>query len=236
MKRNAWIGTMALMFALGVAVPAYAQEAGHEDAKPAESKPAEEKPAEAKPAPKPAAKPVTHATAKPATHTVNKPQEAKPEEPKQDAKSAEHAENKPAPKPEAKPAPKSKPAPAHNDAAHNDAARNDAEHRDAAKPAARENTHATQRNVSQQKNDAHRIPEDKYRANFGREHTFHVGHPVNEGGRYRFAYGGYNFYYAQAWPAGWGYDDEVYVVEIDGVYYLEDVVHPGVQLALTIDL
>src|SRR5580698_9688566 len=228
MKRNAWIGTMALMFALGVAVPAYAQEAGHEDAKPAESKPAEEKPAEAKPAPKPAAKPVTHATAKPATHTVNKPQEAKPEEPKQDAKPAEHAENKPAPKP--------KPAPAHNDAAHNDAARNDAEHRDAAKPAARENTHATQRNVSQQKNDAHRIPEDKYRANFGREHTFHVGHPVNEGGRYRFAYGGYNFYYAQAWPAGWGYDDEVYVVEIDGVYYLEDVVHPGVQLALTIDL
>jgi hypothetical protein len=227
MKRNAWIGTMALMFALGVAVPAHAQEAGHEDAKPAESKPAEAKPAEAKPE----AKPATHATAKPATHTVTKSQEAKPDEAKrEDAKPAEHAENKPAPKPEAKPTPKPKPAPSHNDVAHNDA-----EHRDAAKPAARENTHATTRNVAQ-KNDPHRIPEDKYRANFGREHTFHVGHPVNEGGRYRFAYGGYNFYYTQAWPAGWGYDDDVYVVEINGVYYLEDVVHPGVQLALTIDL
>lgn len=225
MKRSAWIGSMALMFALGVTVPAHAQEAGHEDAKPAESKPAE-KPAEAKPearpAAKPAAKPATHTT----THAANKPQEAKPDDAKrEDAKPAEHAETKPAPKPAAKPAP------AHNTVAHN----NDAEHHDAAKPAARENTHATARNVSQ-KNDPHRIPDDKYRANFGREHTFHVGHPVNEGGRYRFAYGGYNFYYTQAWPAGWGYDDDVYVVDVNGVYYLEDVSHPGVQLALVIDL
>ena len=235
MKRIAWIGTTALMFSLGIAMPAFAQEAGHDDAKPAESRPAEEKPAESKPAPKPAAKPASHPAAKPATTHAAKPQETKPEEAKpeeakrEDAKPAEHAENKPAPKPEAKPAPK--PASAHNTVAHN----NDAEHRDAAKTTTRENTHATTKNVSQ-KNDPHRIPDDKYREHFGREHTFHVGHPVAVGGRYRFAYGGYNFYFTQAWPAGWGYNDDVYVVDINGVYYLMDVAHPGVQLALVIDL
>lgn len=231
MKRIAWIGTTALMFSLGIAMPAFAQEAGHDDAKPAESRPAEEKPAESKPGPKPAAKPASHPAAKPATTHAAKPQETKPEEAKpeeakrEDAKPAEHAENKPTPKPAAKPAP------AHNTVAHT----NDAEHRDAAKTTTRENTHATTKNVSQ-KNDPHRIPDDKYREHFGREHTFHVGHPVAVGGRYRFAYGGYNFYFTQAWPAGWGYNDDVYVVDINGVYYLMDVAHPGVQLALVIDL
>jgi hypothetical protein len=239
MKGIAWIGTTALMFSLGVATPAFAQEAGHDDAKPAESRPAEEKPAESKPAPKPAAKPASHPAAKPATtHAVKpqetKPQEAKPEEAKrEDAKPAEHAENKPAPKPESKPAPK--PSESHDAVAHNDASPNDAAHHTSTRSTNRETSTATAKNVSQ-KNDPHRIPDDKYREHFGREHTFHVGHPVAEGGRYRFAYGGYNFYYTQAWPAGWGYDDDVYVIEINGVYYLMNVAHPGVQLALVIDL
>jgi hypothetical protein len=81
-----------------------------------------------------------------------------------------------------------------------------------------------------------RIPDDKYRAHFGREHTFHVGHPVIVEGRPRFTYGGYSFVIAQAWPAGWGYDDDVYVVDGNGVYYLVDLAHPGVQLELQIVL
>jgi len=35
---------------------------------------------------------------------------------------------------------------------------------------------------------------------------------------------------------GWGYDDDVYIVEIDGVYYLVNAVHPGVQLQLDLVL
>jgi hypothetical protein len=81
-----------------------------------------------------------------------------------------------------------------------------------------------------------RISDDKYRAHFGREHTFHVGHPVIVEGRPRFTYGGYSFVIAQAWPAGWGYDDDVYVVDGNGVYYLVDLAHPGVQLELQIVL
>jgi hypothetical protein len=79
-----------------------------------------------------------------------------------------------------------------------------------------------------------RIPDDKFRAHFGREHTFHVGHPEVVGGQPHFSYGGYSFIIAQPWPAGWGYDDDVYIIDVDGVYYLVDLAHPGVQLTLNI--
>jgi len=81
-----------------------------------------------------------------------------------------------------------------------------------------------------------RIPDDKYKAHFGREHTFHVGHPTIVEGRPRFQYGGYSFIIAQAWPAGWSYNDDVYVVDVNGVYYLVDLAHPGAQLELQIVL
>jgi hypothetical protein len=81
-----------------------------------------------------------------------------------------------------------------------------------------------------------RIPDDKYKAHFGREHTFRVGHPTIVEGRPRFQYGGYSFVIAQAWPAGWGYNDDVYVVDVNGVYYLVDLAHPGAQLELQIVL
>ena len=38
-----------------------------------------------------------------------------------------------------------------------------------------------------------RIPEDRFRANFGRAHTFSIGHPVIVAGTPRFQYGGYWF-------------------------------------------
>ena len=79
-----------------------------------------------------------------------------------------------------------------------------------------------------------RIPDEKFRASFGREHTFHVGHPEIVAGRPHFAYGGFSFVISEPWPAGWGYDDDVYIVDIDGAYYLLDLAHPGVQVALVI--
>jgi hypothetical protein len=81
-----------------------------------------------------------------------------------------------------------------------------------------------------------RIPDDKFKAHFGREHTFHVGHPTVVEGRPRFQYGGYSFIIAQPWPTSWGYADDVYVVDMNGVYYLVDVAHPGVQLELQVVL
>jgi hypothetical protein len=111
----------------------------------------------------------------------------------------------------------------------------------AAKPAKQNETKpAQQRTESAQRNNQHaangRIPDDKFKAHFGREHTFHVGHPSIVEGRPRFQYGGYSFIIAQPWPAGWGYSDDVYVVDVNGVYYLVDLAHPGVQLELQVVL
>src|ERR1035438_1878238 len=78
-----------------------------------------------------------------------------------------------------------------------------------------------------------RIPDDKFRSNFGRQHTFRVRTQVVEG-QPRFQYGGYWFALATPWPGDWDYADDCYVDYIDGEYVLIDLRHPGVQLALIV--
>ena len=79
-----------------------------------------------------------------------------------------------------------------------------------------------------------RIPADRYKANFGREHSFRV----SEGDyrNHRFQYGGYWFGFESAWPSNWLYTQDVYVVEIDGVYYLCNASYPGVNLILNVTM
>jgi hypothetical protein len=79
-----------------------------------------------------------------------------------------------------------------------------------------------------------RIPDDRYRANFGRGHTFHVSES-NYRDR-RFQYGGYWFGFDGVWPSNWLYTQDVFVVEIDGVYYLCNASYPGVNIALSVTL
>ncbi|HEY2109012.1 MAG TPA: cell envelope integrity protein TolA [Candidatus Acidoferrales bacterium] len=76
-----------------------------------------------------------------------------------------------------------------------------------------------------------RIPDDRFRASFGREHHFRVGHFDNR----RFQYGGYWFSFNEGWPVGWAYTDDFYIDFIDGQYYLIDLSRPGVQLLLVVD-
>jgi len=78
------------------------------------------------------------------------------------------------------------------------------------------------------------IPDDRYKANFGREHTFHVSQ--GDYGNRRFQYGGYSFGFVGAWPTNWLYTQNVYVIEIDGVYYLCNPVYPGINIALSVNL
>lgn len=79
-----------------------------------------------------------------------------------------------------------------------------------------------------------RIPADRYKANFGRDHRFRVTE-ANYRDR-RFQYGGYWFGFESAWPSNWLYTQDVYVVEIDGVYYLCNASYPGVNLILSVNL
>jgi hypothetical protein len=79
-----------------------------------------------------------------------------------------------------------------------------------------------------------RIPADRYKANFGREHTFRVSQGDFRSGR--FQYGGYWFGFGGAWPSNWLYTQDVYVVEIDGMYYLCNPMYPGVNLVINVTL
>jgi len=101
------------------------------------------------------------------------------------------------------------------------------------KPAKQDNAKNAQKAAD---NRAGRIPDDKFRAHFGRQHTFVVNRPTVVGGQPRFQYGGYSFVIVDAWPAGWAYTDQCYIDYIDGQYFLFDLLHPGVQIALTVVL
>jgi Ni/Co efflux regulator RcnB len=79
-----------------------------------------------------------------------------------------------------------------------------------------------------------RIPDDRYRAHFGREHRFRVTHVRVVEGYHRFAYGGYTFGYAQPLPRDWRRDDDVYVEYVNGGYFLCNQRRPGLRISLTI--
>jgi hypothetical protein len=97
--------------------------------------------------------------------------------------------------------------------------------------------HAQQQKQQDQRAGARgggRIPEDRYRANFGREHTFRVSQADYRGRR--FHYGGYWFGFVDPWPSNWLYTQNVYVVDMNGVYYLCNPMYPGVNIALSFTL
>jgi len=77
-----------------------------------------------------------------------------------------------------------------------------------------------------------RIPDDRFKANFGREHRFRVSQADYSRDR-RFQYGGYWFGFVDPWPGNWLYTQDVFVVEINGVYYLCNPMYPGVNIALS---
>jgi len=79
-----------------------------------------------------------------------------------------------------------------------------------------------------------RIPDDKYKANFGSGHTFRVTQA--DYSNHRFQYGGYSFGFVDPWPSNWLYTQNVFVVDIDGVYYLCNPMYPGVNIALVVNL
>ncbi|PYU22968.1 MAG: hypothetical protein DMG32_17005 [Acidobacteria bacterium] len=74
------------------------------------------------------------------------------------------------------------------------------------------------------------IPDEKFRASFGRQHTFVISRPAIVEGRPRFQFVGYWFEIIDPWPVDWLYTDDCYIDYIDGDYFLFDVLHPGVRV------
>jgi outer membrane biosynthesis protein TonB len=91
--------------------------------------------------------------------------------------------------------------------------------------------HNDRANANERGGGGRRVPDEQFRASFGREHHFHVRRSDDR----RFNYGGYYFQYSDAWPSGWDYDnDDVYIDYIDGNYYLINPRHSGVRLLVVI--
>jgi outer membrane biosynthesis protein TonB len=201
MKLVGVISTAVLSLALGVAVPALAQDHEQDDQK-AKSAQEEKKAQPEKPAKQGEKSAQEQKNAKPEEKNAQQEEKnAKPEE-----KNAQQ-ENKNA-KPEEQ---------------------NAQQQEKNAKPAeknARPEQHAA--------GNGDRIPADRYKASFGQQHTFRVSQ--GDYRNHRFEYGGYSFGFVDPWPSNWLYTQNVYVIEIDGVYYLCNPMYPGVNLALTFAL
>src|SRR5580692_5596304 len=102
------------------------------------------------------------------------------------------------------------------------------------KNAQQEQQRAPEARPAKQDQRAGRIPDDRYKANFGQGHTFRV----NQGdySNRHFQYGGYSFGFVGVWPSNWLYTQNVYVIDIDGVYYLCNPMYPGVNIELNVTL
>ncbi len=155
----------------------------------------------------------------------------------QDDKPARQEEPKPEPKQdEAKP-PKqddAKPAKQDKQEEKQDQKRDQDQSRDQMKPQGQEHPEQRAGNARPAGKGGH-IPDDKFKAHFGSGHHFSARGVIVQG-QPRFQYGGYNFELVDAWPADWAYTDDCYIDYIDGEYFLFDLRHPGVRVALFVVL
>lgn len=80
-----------------------------------------------------------------------------------------------------------------------------------------------------------RIPDDHFRASFGRNHTFRLRREqVINNPRPVITHGGYSFELLEPWPQEWSFDDDCYIDYMDDQYYLFNPVHPGMRIALIV--
>lgn len=232
------------------AKPAKQQEA--KPAKPEEAKPAkqqEAKPAKAEPKAKTAKQEEPKpAKAEPKAKTA-KQQEAKPAKAEQKTKTAKQEEPKPAKtEPRAKTAKQEEAKPekrANTAKSTKQEQQQQARSTKQEEPAKGAGGRPVRTAEAQQRQNAEpplrlstrgdgRIPDDRFRANFGQSHLFVINSPVMVGGYSRFQYGGFWFGFVEPWPEGWYYTDDVYVDFIDGGYYLCNPYFPGARVSISV--
>lgn len=234
MKRIGVLGTAALLLLLGSSASAYARQEQHEQEAKPENKP------EAKPENKPEAKPENKPEAKAGKQEEAKPakQEAAKPEKQQEGQPAKQEAGKPVKQEQTKAAKQEAPAKTEKQqqakAEPAQAKSNNREH--AQRTPAEEQRQRAVPALRLSVRSSARIPDDRFRANFGHEHVFVINAPVMEGGYSRFQYGGFWFGFVQPWPVGWYYTDDVYVDYIDGGYYLYNPYYPDARVSISVVL
>jgi hypothetical protein len=238
MKPIAVMSTAALFLLLGIAAPANGrQEKPEEKAPPPKQQ-------EAKPAPKQQQQ--AKAAPKQEQHAAPEKQQQQAKAPKQEpAKPEKQQQAKAAPKQEQHAAPE-KQQQAKEQQQKSNSAKTQRAHSQPAHQQQASYSHAPQRTqqaIATQRaqpalrlsaRGSGRIPDDRFRANFGSGHNFHMGNPVLVGGYSRFQYGGFWFGFVQPWPVGWYYTDDVYIDYVDGGYYMFNPYYPGARFSLSV--
>jgi hypothetical protein len=96
-------------------------------------------------------------------------------------------------------------------------------------------TSAEQRQARPSGKSTH-IPDPKFKANFGKQHTFTVNRVITTTtvvpNQTQFVYAGYTFIFLDPWPAEWLFSDDCYIDYVDDEYFLFDAFHPGIRVAL----
>ncbi len=82
------------------------------------------------------------------------------------------------------------------------------------------------------------IPDDKFRASFGRQHTFKVNRVITQTtivpGQTQFVASGFTFVFLDPWPAEFLFTDDCFIEFVNGEYFLFDAFHPEVRVALLV--
>ncbi|MFZ0979978.1 MAG: hypothetical protein WAN23_11305 [Candidatus Acidiferrales bacterium] len=248
MKVLGIISTATLFLLLGTAVPVLAQGDHQEEAKPQkqeqakperqqQAKPAKQeqqaKPAQREAQPK-AAKQETQS--RPAQHEQQakpaKQQQAKPQQRQEQAKSTKQGDQQQAKNQQQRTQSNNQ----EQARATKQEDRQQANNRQPQRSAADEQRQRSQPELRLSARGEGRIPDDRFRSNFGRGHEFRIGSPRLVDGYSRFQYGGYWFGFVQPWPVDWYYTDDVYVDYINGQYYLCNPSYPGDQIAISVVL
>ena len=80
-----------------------------------------------------------------------------------------------------------------------------------------------------------RIPDERFRASFGPQHTFHVQRTqIVNNPQPTIVYAGYSFVFVDPWPVMWRFDDPVFIDFVDDEYFVFDPLYPGVRVALVV--
>jgi outer membrane biosynthesis protein TonB len=243
MKLVGVISTAVLSLTLGAAVPAYAWQDQKDQQEEQKAKPAQDdkqaqqdksaKPAKSAEKPDKSAKPEKQSaekqdkTAKPEKQNAEKQDKtAKPEKQNAEKQDETAKPEKPSAQQQDKSAKAQKKAASQQD-----------RNAKAVKQNAQPHTQQAEAGKQAQRggNGGGRIPEDRFQANFGEQHTFRVTQSDYSSGR-SFQQGGYSFGFVDPWPSNWLYTQNVFIIELDGVYYLCNSTYPGVNVTLSVVL
>jgi outer membrane biosynthesis protein TonB len=216
MKLVGALSTAVLSLTLGIAAPAYAQQEQHDQQEENKDKPAQEKEKKAQP---------------------EKPAKAEEKNARQEDKKTKPEENKAQQEKSNKPEEKNAQQEKNSKQEENNAKqeKNSKQEENNAKEQHTQESKPGKQEEQARGNGAGRIPDDRFRANFGKDHRFRVNEADYRRDR-RFQYGGYWFGFVDPWPSNWLYTQDVFVVEIDGVYYLCNADYPGVNIALSVTM